>query len=109
MPIHLGPRQIEITAVEHFGEMQSMNDDVPAQDAEGHCRHHSMLRRQPSPFVHKWGSDRLRPSHIMFPVNWKRKCQETMTPVKSLQLRIKRCQLSKYLSGMRTCSGSTRK
>ncbi len=34
-PIYLGPRRIEITSVEHSCEMPSMNDDVPARDAEG--------------------------------------------------------------------------
>jgi hypothetical protein len=34
-PIYLGPRRIKITSVELFCEMPSMNDDVPAHDAEG--------------------------------------------------------------------------
>ncbi len=34
-PIYLGPSWIEIYSVEHYCETPSMNDDVPARDAEG--------------------------------------------------------------------------
>jgi hypothetical protein len=46
--------------------------------------------------MHNWGLDRIWPRHISFPDNWTRKFQVTMTLVKSLKLRIKRCQLLKY-------------
>ncbi len=34
-PVYFGPRRIEITSVKHSCEIPSMNDDVPARDAEG--------------------------------------------------------------------------
>jgi hypothetical protein len=94
------------TSVEHSCEMPSRNDDVPSRDAEGRTSFNAEKTAQS--LYAQLGLHRLWPRHMSFPSNWTRKFQEIKTPVKNLKLRIKSCQLLKYLSGTRTCSGSRR-
>jgi hypothetical protein len=67
-PIYLGPtgRRIEITSVEYSCEMPSMNVEslMMCPCVMRKAGHHSMLRRQPSRFMHNWGLDGAS-SHIV--------------------------------------------